>query len=88
MAAVAAVDDRGPPPPSPRSHQLLYDEYAGVTQEYKSKYGTDTVVLMEVGSFVEFYDCDRGLGADVPRICATLNVQATRKNKSIAAVSR
>ena len=79
------------PPPSPRTtvgHPLLYDEYAAVTQQYKSKYGNDTIVLMEVGSFLEFYDCDRGLGADVPRVCATLGVQATRKNKSIPQVSR
>ena len=77
----------GTPPPSPK-HPLLYDEYAAVTQAYKSKYGPDTVVLMEVGSFLEFYDCDRGLGADVPRVCATLGVQVTRKNKTIAQVSR
>lgn len=77
------------PPPSPaRFAQLLYDDYARVTQEYKSKYGDDTVVLMEVGGFLEFYDCDRNLGADVPRICALLNVQATRKSKSVPEVSR
>jgi DNA mismatch repair protein MutS len=68
--------------------QTLYDQYASLTQEYKAKYGDDTVVLMEVGSFLEYYDCDRRLGADVPRISQILNVQATRRNKSVAEVSR
>ena len=68
--------------------QLLYDEYAALTQKYKAEYGPDTLVLMEVGSFMEWYDCDRRLGADVPRICALLNVQPTRKNKAVAQVSR
>lgn len=67
---------------------LLYDEYAALTQKYKALYGADALVLMEVGSFLEFYDCDRGLGADVPRVCAVLGVQMTRKSKAIAQVSR
>lgn len=68
--------------------QLLYDEYAALTQKHKAEYGPDAVVLMEVGSFMEWYDCDRGLGADVQRICTLLNVQPTRKNKAIAQISR
>ena len=53
----------------------LYDEYSRVTQAYKRTYGPDTVVLMEVGSFLEWYDCDKHLGADVKRVCGLLNVQ-------------
>jgi DNA mismatch repair ATPase MutS len=68
--------------------RLLYDEYAALTQKYKAAYGPDTVVLMEVGSFMEWYDCDRGLGADVPRVCSLLNVQATRKCKAVQQISR
>ena len=34
--------------------QLLYDEYAALTQKYKALYGDDTIVLMEVGSFLEW----------------------------------
>lgn len=67
---------------------LLYDDYAELTRKYKALYGEDTVVLIEVGSFLEFYDCDQGLGADVPRVCGIMGVQMTRKNKSIAQVSR
>ncbi len=55
----------------------LYEEYAALTQHYKAAYGPDAVVLMEVGSFMEWYDCDRRLGADVPRLCALLNVQVS-----------
>lgn len=67
---------------------LLYDEYALICQEYKAKYGEDTVVLMEVGSFMEFYDCDKNIGVDVSRLCQILNIQATRKNKSVLEISR
>ena len=69
--------------------QLLYDQYAATTQKYKAIYGGETtVVLMQVGSFLEFYDCDKRLGANVPLICGILGIQATRKSKTIPEVSR
>jgi DNA mismatch repair protein MutS len=83
MAQMAQQTAQQAPP-----HQLLYDEYAQYTQTHKALYGPDTVVLMEVGSFLEFYDCDRGLGADVPRVCGLLNIAVTRKSKAIPTVSR
>lgn len=69
-------------------NHLLYDDYAEYTQTYKKLYGENTFVLIEVGSFLEFYDCDKRLGADVPRVCGLLNIQMTRKNKSIKDISR
>ena len=53
----------------------LYDEYAALTQTYKAKYGNDTVVLKEIGSFFEYSDCDKHLGADVPRVSKILNIE-------------
>ena len=84
MASAPVPSGKVPKAPAP----LLYDEYAALTQRYKALYGEDTVVLMEVGTFLEFYCCDRDLGADVPRVCGLLNVQMTRKTKAIAQVSR
>lgn len=66
----------------------LYEEYAAVAQKYKGTYGENLVVLYEVGSFLEFYDCDQHLGCNVQAIARVLNVQATRRNKSVEAISR
>jgi DNA mismatch repair protein MutS len=66
----------------------LYDEYCDVFAKYRPLYGERTLVMFEVGSFLEWYNCDRGLGADVKGVCELLNVQATRRNKSIVQVSR
>ena len=66
----------------------LYDEYAVYCNNHREKYGADSMVLIEVGSFIEFYDCDRHLGADMGRICTILNIQATRKNKNTIEISR
>ena len=62
--------------------------YSELSQRYKALYGENTVVLIEVGSFYELYNCDKNLGADVRRVCELLNVQATRKNKGVPDVSR
>jgi DNA mismatch repair ATPase MutS len=61
----------------------LYDEYAALTQTYKAKYGNDTVVLKEIGSFFEYSDCDKHLGADVPRVSKILNIEVSRMNPNI-----
>jgi DNA mismatch repair protein MutS len=66
----------------------LYDDYVEFTKAHKALYGKDALVLIEVGSFMEFYDCGQGVGADVSRVCSLLNIQSTRKNKSNPDVSR
>jgi DNA mismatch repair protein MutS len=66
---------------------MIYDEYVEYTAKYKTKYGSKTLVLMEVGSFWEIYDCDQHLGADMKAVCELLNIQMSRKNKNIPDVS-
>ena len=65
----------------------IYDEYVDYTFQYKQKYGNDTIVLIEVGSFWEMYDCDKHLGADMKRVSEILNIHVTKKNKNISEVS-
>lgn len=65
----------------------IYDEYVRHTNEQKALYGENTLVLFEVGTFLEIYGCGTE-GADVARVCETLNITATRRNKGIAEVSR
>lgn len=66
---------------------MIYDEYTFYTIKYKKQYGNDTVILMEVGSFWEIYNCDKNLGADIYPICKLLNIQVSKKNKNILQVS-
>lgn len=66
----------------------IYDDYAEYTQQAKRDYGEKTLVMMEVGSFWEIYDCDQHLGADMDSIGQLLGIQISRKNKSIPEVSR
>lgn len=62
---------------------MIYDDYISYTSEYKKEYGEKTLVLIEVGSFWELYDCDKRLGADAKAIGELLNIQVSKKNKSI-----
>lgn len=68
---------------------MIYDDYISYCNEYKH-YGK-VLVLMEVGSFFEFYAVENETvkeGADMSEICHILNIQSTRKNKSIPTCSR
>jgi hypothetical protein len=59
----------------------MYDDYAAFCATYGKKYGKDfTVVLIEVGSFWEVYDCDQHKGADMKVISELLNIQVSKKN--------
>lgn len=69
-------------------YELLYDEYAALTQKYKALYGELTIVTIQVGKFLEYYNCDQKLGVDVKAISKILGIQATRKNKLIKEISR
>lgn len=66
---------------------MIYDDYANYTQKYKDEYGERTVVLMEVGSFWEIYNCDKDQGASMQEICSLLNITLSRKNKNIVDIS-
>jgi len=67
---------------------VLYDDYLEYTNKYKKIYGNKSVVLMEVGSFFELYAVDKDEGAPIYEICSLLNIQYTRKNKSILECSK
>lgn len=65
----------------------ILDEYLDYTTKYQDEYGKRTIVLMEVGSFYEMYATDTAL-IDLHAVGNMLNIQVTRKNKSIQEVSR
>ncbi|MEA3288915.1 MAG: hypothetical protein U9Q04_01940, partial [Campylobacterota bacterium] len=64
---------------------LLTEQYFKLQQLFESKYGKDTVVLMEVGTFFETYEVnnDEEQIGKAKEIAELLNIQLTRKNKSI-----
>ena len=66
---------------------MIYDDYIAYTKKYKEEYGPLTVVFIEVGSFWELYNCDQNLGADMKTVGDILNIQVSKKNKSIQEVS-
>lgn len=69
---------------------MIYDDYVNYCDIYKKKYGK-VVVFMEVGSFFEFYAVEKDgefEGSNIYEICSILNIQSTRKNKSILECSR
>lgn len=69
----------------------LHDAYFAYCEEHVAKYGERTVVLMEVGSFFEMYcvenDTER-IGTTLFEASDVLNLQRTKKNKSIPEVTR
>ena len=66
---------------------MLYDDYIEYYKKYKKIYGEKMTVLMEVGSFFELY-AENEETTNILEICSILNIQYTRKNKSILESSR
>ncbi len=65
--------------------RLLTDIYFELQKLFEEKYGPDTVVLMEVGTFYEVYEVNNEtlkIGK-AKEIAELLNIQLTRKNKTI-----
>jgi DNA mismatch repair protein MutS len=64
---------------------MLIDEYFKYQIRFEKKYGEKTIVLMEVGSFFEFYGVSNKIEkiGDAKTVCELLNIQLTRRNKSI-----
>ena len=61
----------------------LTDFYFQQQDIYEQKYGSQTLLLMEVGSFFELYSISNDketVGPDMKKICDILNIQMTRKN--------
>jgi len=66
------------------SNKLLTEIYFDLYKYFKSKY-PNPLVLMEIGTFFEVYEYD-GTGK-AKEIAELLNIQLTRKNKSITEIS-
>ncbi len=68
----------------------LIDEYFEYQLEYEKRYGSESVVLMEVGSFFEVYSVNNEFEkiGKAEEIASVLNIQLTRKDKSVLENSR
>jgi len=64
----------------------IVDDYVEYSEKYKEIY-EKSLVLIQVGSFYELYGYENN-GANVDEICQLLEIQSTRKNKSINIVDR
>ena len=65
--------------------KLLSEAYFELQQHFEKKYGKDTFVLIEIGSFFEIYEVnnDKLKIGKAKEIAELLNIQLTRKNKTI-----
>ena len=65
--------------------KLLAEVYFELQQYFEQKYGNDTLVLMEIGTFFEIYEVnnDELKIGKAKEIAELLNIQLTRKNKAI-----
>jgi DNA mismatch repair protein MutS len=66
---------------------MIIDVYLNYLDEYSNKYGDNTIIMMQVGSFFELYaiDINSKYLYTIADIC---NIQISRKNKAIQEVSR
>ncbi len=65
--------------------KLLTQTYFDLQRYFENKYGSDTVVFMEIGTFFEVYEVnnDEEQIGKAKEIAELLNIQLTKKNKSI-----
>ena len=65
----------------------IIDDYLDYQAKYEKEYGQNTCVLMQVGHFYEAYAVDnekeQSNSENIYRLSDILNIQLTRKNKSI-----
>ena len=65
----------------------IIDDYLELQETYAAKYGENTIVLMQIGHFYEAYgvdnDIEKSNAENIYRLSDILNIQLTRKNKSI-----
>ncbi|MBD3796749.1 MAG: DNA mismatch repair protein [Campylobacterales bacterium] len=66
-------------------NKLLTQIYFELQENFETKYGRDTVVFMEIGTFFEVYEVnnDELQIGKAKEIAELLNIQLTKKNKSI-----
>ena len=72
------------------TRRTIFDDYIDYQERFEKKYGSNTIVLMEVGSFFEIYGIETSTETvgKVSEIAALLNIHKTRKNKKILENSR
>lgn len=65
---------------------LLSEIYFELQQYFEKKYGKNTLIFMEIGSFFEIYEVNNNelKVGKAKEIAELLNIQLTRKNKNIA----
>jgi len=65
--------------------RLLTQTYFDLQRHFEEKYGNDTIVFMEIGTFYEVYEVnnDEEQIGKAKEIAELLNIQLTKKNKSI-----
>lgn len=65
---------------------LLSETYFALQRRFEERYGHDTVVFMEIGSFFEVYEInnEEEQVGKAKEMAELLNIQLTKKNKSIA----
>ncbi len=65
--------------------KLLTQTYFDLQRYFEKKYGSDTVIFMEIGTFFEVYEVnnDEEQVGKAKEIAELLNIQLTKKNKSI-----
>jgi DNA mismatch repair protein MutS len=66
---------------------MIIDDYLNYLDEYRNKYGENTIIMMQVGSFFELYaiDINSKYLYTIADICCII---VSRKNKTIQEVSR
>ena len=69
---------------------MLIHDYLDQQIEFEQKYGNNTLVLMQVGSFFEFYGVNNNIEkiGNPEEVAELLNIQLTRRNKAIIENSR
>lgn len=65
----------------------VYDEYEYYLDKYQQEYGGNTIVLYQCGGFYEIYSINDGK-VPVKDLCDMLDVEVSRRNKSIAEINR
>ena len=68
--------------PSNKNKINIHEEYLQIYEKHVAKYGSKTLVLMQIGSFHECYSTEER-GPNLFNISDLLNIVCTRKDKSI-----
>jgi len=66
---------------------MIIDDYLNYLDEYTIKYGDNTIIFMQVGSFFELYSIDEN-SKYLYKITDICNIQVSKKNKNIKEISR